>query len=248
MTDPRSSPKGSSKQDHAYFRALEDEFIRLRGAPLLLSPSDWQVAKSWRRQGVPLELARRVMERIFERQKDAESKSGIRSLRYFGTAVERAWRRIVELGGEEGEVGEVAPIDVSARLGRLAGALPARSELQRRMDEEPDGPAAVLLVALEGLPERLKGLTGNPQSVEVELARIDAALLERLRSGLNPISRSAIEKEAEAAVRHLADTMPADRRREAAKRVADRVLRASLGLPVLSLFSPEARAAVGTEA
>ena len=59
-----------------YFRAIEEAFIRLRGAPLLLSPADWQTAKSWHEERIPLELVGRVMEEVFERlrERDPERK------------------------------------------------------------------------------------------------------------------------------------------------------------------------------
>ena len=45
-----------AEADQAYFQAIEETFVRLRGAPLLLSPADWQVARRWHRDGVPLPL------------------------------------------------------------------------------------------------------------------------------------------------------------------------------------------------
>ena len=48
-----------------YFRAIETAFIGLRGAPLLLSPTDWQTAREWYRQGIPLEVVCDVLESVF---------------------------------------------------------------------------------------------------------------------------------------------------------------------------------------
>ena len=43
-----------SAEDQAYFHALEEAFLRLRGRATLLSAADWQVAREWRRAGIPI--------------------------------------------------------------------------------------------------------------------------------------------------------------------------------------------------
>src|SRR5260370_40504073 len=60
FVDDATEPDGF--EDHAYFLAIEDHFVRLRGAPLLLSPADWHAARRWHQQGIPLELVRRALE------------------------------------------------------------------------------------------------------------------------------------------------------------------------------------------
>src|SRR5260370_31817442 len=60
FVDDATEPDGF--EDHAYFLAIEDHFVRLRGAPLLLSPADWHAARRWHQQGIPLELVRRAPE------------------------------------------------------------------------------------------------------------------------------------------------------------------------------------------
>ena len=79
--------------DHAYFRAIEDHFIRLRGAPLLLSPADWQIAREWHREGIPLDLVLGALDEVFERRAERGSERPIQSLRYCSSAVAAAWKR-----------------------------------------------------------------------------------------------------------------------------------------------------------
>ena len=63
-----------SAEDVAYFRAVEDAFVRLRGAPLLLSPEDFQVALRWRREGVPLSLVEATLEEVFAKRRERGAK------------------------------------------------------------------------------------------------------------------------------------------------------------------------------
>ncbi|HXO27368.1 MAG TPA: hypothetical protein VOA80_08500, partial [Thermoanaerobaculia bacterium] len=110
-------------EDHAYFLAIEDHFVRLRGAPLLLSPADWQVARRWHRQGIPLELVRRALEEVFARRRERGAKGRISSLRYCAPAVEAAWTDHSELAAPGARV-EAEAFDAASRLAALAAALP----------------------------------------------------------------------------------------------------------------------------
>ena len=111
--------------DHAYFQAIEEKFVELRGAPLLLSPADWQVASRWHREGVPLELVTRTLEELFARRKERGAKGRISSLRYCVPAVEAAWGDLRELTAP-GHRAAAPAFETAPRLAALAAALPAR--------------------------------------------------------------------------------------------------------------------------
>ncbi|MFQ5527205.1 MAG: hypothetical protein ACE5GX_13200 [Thermoanaerobaculia bacterium] len=227
-----------SALDHSYFRALEDAFVRLRGAPLLLSPADWQVAKEWRRQGIPLELAIRVLERIFERQESAEKRTGIRSLRYFRKAVEGSWLRIVEMGGDPKEADSAEPIDVEERLTRLVTALRlARNQSEARPASQTAGLTTILDQALE----RISELSGEAKEVEGALARIDYWMLQRLRESLDERTRSSIREDVRGSTTDLSNRLSEDRERQVRRLLFDGRMREILGLPVLSLFGTHAQ-------
>ena len=112
----------SAALDHAYFQALEETVIRLRGTPLLLSPADWQIAKRWRRKGIPLSLVTRVLEEIFLRPTSARGKSAARSLRYCAKAVENEWSQSERMAatGVRGTPAEI-DVEVSPPLGGSRG-------------------------------------------------------------------------------------------------------------------------------
>jgi hypothetical protein len=215
------APPEEPDADHAYFQAIEEIFVRLRGAPLLLSPADWQVAARWHREGVPLALVQRVMEEVFARRRARGAKGRIQSLRYCKEPVEAAWAEIQEMTGP-GRRLEVEPLDLPPRLAALAGALP------------------------EGLPgraelaERLRGLGGDSEAVESVLSQLDRELLDRAAAGLEDEERAALEAQLESTLASLAAGLPADELDAARDRLRRQLLRQRLRLPVLSLFSPEA--------
>src|SRR5436309_13032449 len=89
---------------HAYFQAIEEVFVALRGAPLLLSPTDWQIARRWHREGIPLGLIRQALEAVFAKRQERGAKGRISSLRYCAPAVEAAWAERRELAAPGGRL------------------------------------------------------------------------------------------------------------------------------------------------
>jgi hypothetical protein len=210
--------------DQLYFQALEELLARLRGGGLLLSPADWQVAAQWRRRGVPLELVARTMEDLYARRRERDARRRINSLRYFAPAVEAAWEELRALTGAGHRVA-AAPFDAAARLRRLASALPAG------------------IAERERWVARIEALAGDSASVEERLAAFDDELLHLSEERLTAEQRSRIDASRDAVLSRLARRLPTEEITVAAGRLRRQELRRELGLPVLSLFSPEAQPA-----
>jgi hypothetical protein len=210
--------------DHAYFQAVEEIFVELRGAPLLLSPADWQVARRWHQEGIPLELVRRTLEEVFAKRKERGAKGKISSLRYCAPAVEAAWSELRDLTAP-GDRAAAPAFEVAPRLAALAASLPPS------------------LPGREALTARLTGLIsliGAPQEVEDRLASLDREMLDAAADGLDTESRGEIDAAVEKTLTLLRGRLPADELEISRDRLARQALRRRLGLPVLSLFSPEA--------
>ncbi len=204
--------------DHAYFQAVEEIFVELRGAPLLLSPTDWQVARRWHQDGVPLDLVKRTLEEVFAKRKERGAKGKISSLRYCAPAVEAAWEELRELTAV-GERAEAPAFEVHPRLAALAAALPRSfPEIQAR------------IIAIDG----------DPQHVEERLASLDREMLDTAEAGLDGETRTEIREAVEKTLAGLGGHLPAEELERSRDRLARQALRRRLGLPVLSLFSPEA--------
>lgn len=211
-------PSGSEQE---YFRHIEEIFIGLRGAPFLLSPADWHLAQGWYERGIPVDVVQSALETVFERRAERGAEGKVQSLRYCAAAVESAWRERLELGVAQ-PAGGGESIDVEARLGRLAEALP--DELERRADWQA----------------RIRRVAGTAKEAEDRLADLDRELTTEILEGLDPTARRRLEAEVDRALagvrkRLAPDVLEADRRRlmrETARRRG--------GLPLLSLFAPEA--------
>ncbi|HKI03345.1 MAG TPA: hypothetical protein VKK31_15305 [Thermoanaerobaculia bacterium] len=207
--------------DHAYFQAVEEIFVELRGAPLLLSPTDWQVARRWHQEGVPLDLVKRTLEEVFAKRKERGAKGKISSLRYCAPAVEAAWADLRELTAP-GQRAEAPVFEVRPRLAALAAALPAS------------------LPGREALAQSIAVLEGDPQQVEHQLSSLDREMLDAVMAGLDGEARNEIGQTVEKTLATLGGRLPAEELERSRDRLARQALRRRLGLPVLSLFSPEA--------
>ncbi|HEY4591704.1 MAG TPA: hypothetical protein VIJ61_04810 [Thermoanaerobaculia bacterium] len=205
---------------HAYFQAIEEIFVQLRGAPLLLSPADWQVARRWHREGVPLDLVRSTLEEVFAKRKERGAKGKISSLRYCAPAIEAAWADLRELTAPARRA-EPPAFEVAPRLAALAASL----------------------LGQEALATQVTHLSGDPQEVEERLAALDREMLDQVWEGLDGEARSEVEAAVEKTLASLAGRLPAGELASSRERLVRQTLRRKLGLPVLSLFSPEAQGA-----
>ena len=212
----------------SYFEAIEEEFIRLRGAPLLLSPADWRLADGWRQQGVPLHLVLESIRRVFERRAERQAASpeskqrNVSSLRYCRPAVEKAWAEYRELGAAPPVRRQPSAIDVPARLGALASALPPT------------------LVDVELWRSRLMKVGGTAPEVEARLAELDVELTDTVFEALPFSDRDAVTAGADEALARLAGRVDEARLPDLRQRLVRRLVRERLGLPLLSLFAETA--------
>jgi hypothetical protein len=217
--------------ERAYFQAIEEIFVRLRGAPLLLSPADWHVARRWHREGVPLDLVEGALAEVFARRKERGATGRISSLRYCAPAVEVAWAHLRELtapGERERAPAATAGLDIPARLAALAAALP---------EELPERAAwTARITALSGPSPA----TPATPAIEEGLAALDRELLDTALAGLSGRTEKAIEAAVATTLAALAGRLPEDELARSRDSLRRQIARERLGLPVLSLFSPEA--------
>ncbi len=214
------SPEAESDAaDQAYFHALEQIFARQRESAVLLSPGDWHVARDWRRRGVPLELVERVMGELLARRRERGARRKVSSLRYFQPAVEAAWTEVEALTAPGRRLPPEPPLVVGERLAALAAALPAG------------------LAGRERWAERVRALAGPPETVEKELAALDAELLAAQQEALGPEAVAALETQVERTLATLRERVPAAVVEESRRGLLRQALRRQLGLPMLSLFA-----------
>jgi hypothetical protein len=232
MRHPQSPGEGDdpatellASADQEYFRAVEELFVSLRGAPMLLSPVDWQIARSWRRRGIPLAVLREALEGVFTRRRERGTTSRVNSLRYCAAAVEKAWRAQLELGRAAGPEQGASPA--------LASPLAVGELLERLARDLPDS-----LPEVERWRARLRSLEGDADRVEQALAGLDAELLGELERALPGEERTQLRGAARSAAAKLAQRLASRDIDPVVDRLVAARLREKWGIQVLSLFAP----------
>ena len=150
-------------EDRAFYAAVEAAFIRRRGTPFLLSPSDFALLREWRSLGVPLEAVEAGIDEAFTRREERKAVGRVNSLSYCRDAVLGAWERRAETSRGKGAEGAAADVDTKAALEALALAL----EATRGRRPDLDGPIAASLASVA----RLQASSGTAEEIEGALAR-----------------------------------------------------------------------------
>jgi hypothetical protein len=184
-----------------YFTEVEEEFVRRRGKPLLISPLDWALIESWKSAGIPLHVVLRAINQAFDAY-DARPRKyrKVNSVFYCQQEVESTYAdyRLAQVGaGAEGEQGKTQ-----------GGA-------KRKTRKEPDTPfpASVLIDFLSRSGEELERASslasesGRPE-VESAIDRARARLLEISRDigSSSGVDAEAMERDLDAIDRMMLDS------------------------------------------
>jgi len=211
------SSTDSSAGDHAYFQAIEECFIRLRGAPLLLSPADWQLARSWHETGIPLTLILETLERIFAQRAESGAGGRVQGLRYCAPAIETAWKTQAEIQATGSRTPPMA-LDTRGRLDALSKAV-------RQLGFDATS-----------IADELDALDGSPDVVEKSLVDLDRRLLEIAERSLDRTALDKIGLSVDRSLERVRARMDEEEVARVRLRLFREAVRRQCELPVLSLF------------
>ena len=178
--------------DRDYFRTIEEAFVELRGAPLLLSPDDWQIARTWWERGVPAQFVVEELERIFRRRDETGATQRVHRLKYVARAIDEAWKEREELLATGARESGQALVDVPTAIASLADRLPED------------------LGALDRWRRRLGELAASgeePGEIEKRLEEIEREILETVRRNLDPSARREIRDAVDAALQPVRERL-----------------------------------------
>lgn len=229
-----------------YYSAVEEAFSRRRGAPLLLSPRDWGLISDWQRRKIPLRIVLQGIENCFDAfDRRAPGARRINSLGYCRQEVLSLFE--IYLGLHAG-VTDAAPSGsttarpsaarvVSRHLGRLAKRV--KEAMPHASAAHHDALVGVLAATAADLRRLRKSLAGEPpvpQTLETDLARLDASLLEAARAAIGPDELARIEQEADEALGPARERMSPSARLTTLRAAAARLVRQRCRMPRLTLF------------
>ena len=215
-------------EDRIYYAAAEAAFIRRRGTPFLLSPSDFALLRDWRALGVPLEAVEAGIDEAFTRREERKKVGRVNSLSYCQDAVLGAWERRAETSRGKGASDGALEIDVKSAL----------EDLVRKLDEclarRPDlaGPLASALASLA----RLLASARSAEEIEGSLARLDRKLAKQLYGALPETQRAELDREVAAQLSGASARMDPVTLEKTTRALTRRSVREKLELPRLSLL------------
>jgi len=233
----------SSEGDETYYRAVEELFVRRRGAAMLLSPRDWTLIGEWKDAGVPLRVVLQAIDNIFDAfERRATAGRRINSLSYCRQevlALHDLYRALhaAEAGRPSSAEAAAGGAAAARHLGRLArrvrAAMGGASEAGR---DRLVGCLARVAAELKQLRREVKGGVQDPRLLEERLRRFDEDLLAVARGSIAASELDALERAADLALGRAGDRMTRDARERTRRTALAALLRQVAGLPRLTLF------------
>jgi len=230
----------AAKEDE-YLRAIEEAFVRRRGAAMLLSPRDWALMQEWKELGVPLRLVLQAIDNIFDSfERRAPAGRRINSLSYCRQEVVALHDlyRILH-ATEAGRPGpkEEAGVAAARHLGRLSrrvrASMGAASEAKR---DDLVSCLARVAAELKRLRREIKEGAADPRRLEDRLREMDGDLLTAAERSLSPDDLAALRQGADRALGPAGDRMTPAARERTRGMALGALVRHAAGLPRLTLF------------
>jgi hypothetical protein len=247
MPPPDQPPARTSPEERAYFQEVEAHFIRLRGRPLILSPRELERTASWHREGIPLQVVCRGIDRYFDKRFGTGSASRQRavSLQYcedFIREVLDETRRMAVGGGGAAVEGEGGGL-----VAGLDGLLTRLEQARATLSGDPSLSDLVLHLhrassVIHGLLERARIVNppDGPLSVretESDLEKLDRVIIDELRRNAGPAALEDLRRACDAEMQEVAGKMDPALYQATLKRMVTRRLRDSRRIPELSFFA-----------
>jgi hypothetical protein len=242
-----------------YFTEVEEEFVRRRGKPLLISPLDWALIESWKNAGIPLHVVLRAINQAFDAY-DARPRKyrKVNSVFYCQQEVESTFAdyRLAQVGaGPEGEHSKaqkrgskkaadkepVAPFPAPVLIEFLSRS---GQELQRAAAFAIESGRHEVEGAIDRARARLLEIEREIQSsshvdaeaIERDLDAIDYMMLDSLIRTLGEGEILRIRAEAESHLSPYRKKMDKSIYNQTVQNFVSRRLREMINVPRLSLF------------
>jgi hypothetical protein len=241
-----------------YFTEVEEEFVRRRGKPLLISPMDWALVESWKNAGIPLHIVLRAINQAFDAyDARAQKYRKINSILYCEQQVESTFAeyRLAQVGGEPASSrseGEEAKSGAGSSGEHEAFPKDVLFGFLARCDDELCAAASRALAsgrtalenAIDRARARLKEITAeversarvDAEALERDLDGIDRMILEAARESLGEEELKKLRAEAESHLRSYRKKMDKAIYEQTVQNFIARRLREMNQIPRMSLF------------
>jgi hypothetical protein len=239
-----------------YFTEVEEEFVRRRGKPLLISPMDWALVETWKNAGIPLHIVLRAINQSFDAyDARAQKHRKVNSMFYCQQAVEASFAdyRLAQVGGDnqtqttgEDVSGEQPATDQSAFPKEVILEFLARCEEELRVigsraleqgRSEIENAVARARARLTEIALEIGGSARvDAEALERDLDAIDRMILEAAARERGEEELKKIRAEAESQLRSYRKKMDKAIYEQTVQNFVSRRLREINNIPRMSLF------------
>ena len=241
-----------------YFTEVEEEFVRRRGKPLLVSPMDWALIESWKNAGIPLHIVLRAINSAFDAY-DARPRKyrKVNSVFYCQQEVESSFAdyRLAQVGSpaedEKEKPGRKKSKEAQAEAVE-AFPKPVLLDFLARSDSELKAAAALAESAarkeIESAIERARArlieiareveisTQVNAEAIERDLDAIDRMILHAAIKSVGEEGVESIRRDAETQLQPYRKKMDKAIYQQTVQNFVSRRLRETNNVPRLSLF------------
>ncbi|NOT47302.1 MAG: hypothetical protein HOP17_06075 [Acidobacteria bacterium] len=216
-----------------YYTEIEETFVRRRGKNLLLSPIDWALIEGWQERGIPLHVAIRAIENVFDGYDKKPSTRTIKGLLYCREEIEaqyEEWQRSQVGKSDKAEASEDGSLSLETASGHISGLIAQLREIE----------AINLKDDLERAVSRLEQLRLNLgedfENVDKSLSDIEHFLDEALLTNSDKAHLKRLEGEVAGQLKPYKAGMEKDAFAKTFELMLLKRLREEYGIPRLTLF------------
>lgn len=254
---PPSAHDSTADLNHyEYFAEIEELFIRRRGRHLQLSPVDWALLEGWKERGVPLHIALRAIDQVFDRHEAKGHRRSVKSLHYCKEEVEAQFAEWLQgqVGAGAGTSDGRAPAEDSApqqeenlpfpRAAIIEHLGRCRAAYSRERGGKVIESGSELFATLSRVADRLRTLeedfaqAAHPDAgaLEEALTELDILVGHAMRAHLSPTQLAERRGEAEEQLRSYRGRMEPSAYEQTLDIIVSKCLRQEWGVPRLSLY------------
>ncbi|MCC6329411.1 MAG: hypothetical protein IT174_12920 [Acidobacteria bacterium] len=216
-----------------YYTEIEDTFVRRRAKHLLLSPLDWALMEVWQERGIPLHVALRAIESVFDAFDKKPTTRTIKGLMFCREEVEAQYEEwLRSQTGKAEDAAEAAgdglsPEVVSTHISKLVNELRHLKSVTLSDDIER---------AATRLEELGQNLGEDFEHIDRSLADIEHFLDNAMLTNSDPEHLKRSEKQTAEQLKPYKASMEKDAYKNTFDLMLLKQLREENGIPRLTLF------------
>lgn len=215
-----------------YYTEIEETFVRRRGRNLLLSPIDWALIEDWQQRGIPLHVALRAIENVFDGFDKKPKTRTIKGLLYCREEIEaqyEEWLRS-QAGKSEGSDAENGRLSVEAAADHINHFIEELRSLEISALHED------LTRAIARLESLRSDLDRDAANVDKSLADIEHFLDNALLTNSDKVHLKKLEREVAEQLKTYKAGMEAEAFANTFELMLLKKLRETYGIPRLTLL------------